>query len=134
MIMEETQKLAQFSVPGGSNGPQSLAAPSGVPEGLRGGLETSGTAFFQTVVNNLIIVGSFLALVMVIISGTQYIMSRGEPEKLASAKRRFMFAIIGLVIMLAAFFIVRVIIFISGGNFEDFLNPSILLNGGSALE
>ncbi len=125
--MEETQKLAQFSVPGGSNGPQSLAAPSGVPEGLRGGLETSGTAFFQTVVNNLIIVGSFLALVMVIISGTQYIMSRGEPEKLASAKRRFLFAIVGLVVMLGAFFIVRVIVFITGGDFNQFANPASML-------
>jgi type IV secretory pathway VirB2 component (pilin) len=126
--MEETQKLAQFSVPGGSNGPQSLAAPSGVPEGLRGGLETSGTAFFQTVVNNLIIVGSFLALVMVIISGTQYIMSRGEPEKLASAKRRFLFAIVGLVVMLGAFFIVRVIVFITGGDFNQFANPASMLS------
>jgi len=126
--MEETQKLAQFSVPGGSTGPQSLAAPSGVPEGLRGGLETSGTAFFQTVVNNLIIIGSFLALVMVIISGTQYIMSRGEPEKLASAKRRFLFAIVGLVVMLGAFFIVRVIVFITGGDFNQFANPASMLS------
>jgi hypothetical protein len=125
--MQGAQKLAQFKIPGGSAGPTEVAAPSGVPEGLRGGLETSGTAFFQTIVNNLIILGSFLALVMVIISGTQYIMSRGEPEKLASAKRRFMFAIIGLVIMLGAFFIVRVIVFITGGDFDQFVNPASML-------
>jgi hypothetical protein len=126
--MVDSQKLAQFSVPGGSSGPQELVAPSGVPEGLRGGLESSGTAFFQTIVNNLIILGSFLALVMVIISGTQYIMSRGEPEKLASAKRRFLFAIVGLVIMLGAFFIVRVIVFVTGGDYDQFVNPTQMLN------
>lgn len=125
--MENAQKLAQFKIPGGSTGPTEFVAPSGVPEGLRGGLETSGTAFFQTIVNNLIILGSFLALVMVIISGTQYIMSRGDPERLNKAKRRFLFAIVGLVVMLAAFFIVRVIVFITGGDFNQFVNPASML-------
>jgi hypothetical protein len=125
MILAE--KLAQFKVPGGSAGPQDLAAPSGIPIALRGGLESSGTTFFQTIVNNLIILGSFLALVMVIISGIQWIMSRGDPIGIASAKRRFFFAIIGLIVMLGAFFVVRVIIFITGGNWQDFLNPAKML-------
>lgn len=126
--MADVTKLAQFKVPGGSDGPQDLQAPSGVPEALRGGLETSGTAFFQTIVNNLIILGSFLTLVMVIISGIQWILSRGDPQKVAGAKRRFYFAVVGLLVMLSAFFIVRVIVFITGGNWEDFLSPSRLLN------
>lgn len=126
--MTNVTKLAQFKVPGGSSGPQDLAAPSGVPEALRGGLENSGTAFFQTIVNNLIILGAFLALMMVIFSGVQWMMSRGDPQRIASAKRRLFFAIIGLIVMLGAFFIVRVIIFITGGNWQDFLNPSKLLN------
>jgi hypothetical protein len=126
MILAE--KLAQFKVPGGSAGPIDLAAPSGVPKALRGGLENSGTAFFQTIVNNLIILGSFLALVMVIISGIQWMMSRGDPQVIASAKRRFFFAIVGLIVMLGAFFIVRVIVFLTGGNWQDFLNPSKMLN------
>ena len=119
-------KLAEFSIPGGSTA-QTLVAPSGLPQAFRGGLANSGTVFFQTVINNLIIVGSFLALVMVIISGMQWIISRGDPERIASAKSRFFFAIIGLLIMLAAFFIVRVVIFITGGNFQDFLSPSKML-------
>jgi len=125
--MEGSVKLAQFKMPGGSAGPVEVSAPSGIPEGLRGGLETSGTAFFQTVVNNLIILGSFLALLMVIISGIQWIMSRGEAERIAAAKRRFYFAIIGLVVMLAAFFIVRVIVFITGGDSAQFMNPASML-------
>lgn len=121
------EKLAQFKMPGGSAGPQDLVAPSGIPTALRGGLESSGTAFFQTIVNNLIILGTFLALVMVIISGIQWITSRGNPQGIASAKSRFFFAVIGLIVMLGAFFIVRVIVFITGGNWEDFLNPSKML-------
>lgn len=128
--MENSQKIAQFSVPG-SSGSQPLNAPEGVPQALRGGLESSGNAFFQTVVNNLIILGSFLALVMVMISGIQWIMSRGDPQKVASAKRRLFFAIIGLLIMLGAFFIVRVIIFITGGDYNQFMNPSQMLNSSS---
>lgn len=126
--MSVVTKLAQFKVPGGSEGPQDLAAPSGIPKALQGGLQTSGTAFFQTVVNNLIILGSFLTLMMVIISGVQWIMSRGDPSKIAAARQRFFFAIVGLLVMLSAFFVVRVIIFITGGNSQDFLNPSKLLN------
>ena len=126
--MEGTSKLAQFTIPGGSAGPQEMVAPSGIPEGIQGGLETSGTAFFQTIVNNLIILGSFLALLMVIISGIQWIMSQGDIEKIASAKRRFYFALLGLVIMLGAFFIVRVIITITGGDANLFFNPASMLN------
>lgn len=126
--MEHSLKLAQFKIPGGSSGPQDLLAPSGIPKALTGSLEDSGSLFFQTIINNLIILGSFLALLMVIISGIQWILSRGNPEKIASAKRRFLYAIIGLVIMLSAFFIVRVIIFITGGNWQEFLNPVKLLN------
>lgn len=129
--MENLQKLAQFKIPGGSAGGQDLQAPSGIPKTFQGGLETSGSAFFQTVINNLIILGSFLALIMVIISGIQWIISRGDPIQIASAKKRFFFAVVGLLIMLGAFFIVRVVIFITGGNWEDFLNPSKLLNNES---
>lgn len=120
-------KIAQFQIPGGSAGPVEVAAPSGIPPGLRGGLETSGTAFFQTIVNNLIIIGSFLALLMVIFSGIQWIMSSGDPVRVASAKRRFMFAIIGLIVMLGAFFIVRVIVWITGGDTAQFMNPASML-------
>ena len=126
--MENATKLAQFKMPGGSAGPQEVVAPSGIPEGLRGGLEDSGTAFFQTVVNNLIILGAFLALLMVIFAGIQWIMSKGDPERVASARRRFMFAIIGLVVMLGAFFIVRVIVTLSGGDAGMFFNPASMLN------
>lgn len=129
--MLNSQKLAQFKVPGGSDGPQTLTAPSGIPEAFRGGLETSGTAFFQTIINNLIILGSFLTLVMVIISGIQWMMSRGDPERIASARKRFLFAIIGLLVMLGAFFIVRVIVFITGGDWQSFLNPSKLINSNN---
>src|SRR3989338_2666123 len=53
--MSQIVKLAQFKVPGGSAGSQDLVAPAGIPKALQGGLENSGTAFFQTIVNNLII-------------------------------------------------------------------------------
>lgn len=122
-----TQMLAQFKMPGGSAGPVEVAAPSGIPQALRGGLQDSGTAFFQTIVNNLILLGAFLALIMVIFAGIQWIMSRGDIEKIASAKRKLFFAVIGLVIMLGAFFIVRVIITLTGGDSAQFLNPAGML-------
>ena len=125
-------KIAQFTIPGGSAGPTEITPPEGIPPGWRGGLEESGTAFFQTVVNNLILLGTFLALVMVIISGIQWIMSRGDPIRIASAKSRLFYAIIGLIVMLGAFFIVRVIVFIMGGDNNQFLNPASMLNEAPA--
>lgn len=50
-----------------------------------------------------------LGAVMIVVSGILYLLSAGSPEKLATARKAFMYAIMGIVIGLAATAIVSVI-------------------------
>ncbi len=54
------------------------------------------------VLDMLLRIGGFLAVISIIIAGVQYITSMGEPEKGASARKRLTNSLIGLVIILIA--------------------------------
>ncbi len=111
---------------------QNLATPSGIPEGLSGDIGNSGAAFFQTGINLLLYAATALSIMMLMWGGIQWITSSGDPERLAAAKRKITFAIIGLVVSVGAFFIVRVIIIVLGGNADNLLNPAVLFNATSS--
>ena len=115
-------KLA-LTLPGSTYAPaEKLATPSGIPHALTGDISTSGAVFFQTGVSWLLYIAATLAILMLMWGGIQWITSSGDPAKLASAKRKITMAIIGLVIALSAFFIVKVIITVLGGNSATFFN------------
>lgn len=109
-----------FAVPGSST---SLVAPSNIPSGLQGSASSSGTAVFQLTTNLLLSFAAFLALAILIFAGIQWITSGGDSEKLAVAKSRIKYAIIGLVIVTLSFFIVRIVITILGGDSSGAFNP-----------
>lgn len=50
-----------------------------------------------------------LTLMMVVFGGLKYVLSRGEPEAIAKAKGTILYAIIGLIVCLAAFAIVSTV-------------------------
>ncbi|KKQ08888.1 MAG: hypothetical protein US19_C0018G0005 [Candidatus Daviesbacteria bacterium GW2011_GWB1_36_5] len=74
------------------------------------------------------IAGVMIALIVVVISGIQMITSQGDSFKLASAKKRLMFGILGLVLVVGAFFIVRIVFTILRLPQDYLFNPSALLN------
>lgn len=122
-----------LNLPGASGqATQKLASPSGLPAALGGDFSTSGVALFQTGVSLLLYIATALAILMLMWGGIQWITSSGDPEKLASAKKKLTFAVIGLVISIGAFFIVRVIITILGGNAGNLLNPATIFNATSS--
>jgi len=55
------------------------------------------------------IVGS-VSLLMVVIGGTRYILSEGDPQAMSKAKGTVVYAILGLAITLAAFSIVTLVV------------------------
>lgn len=57
---------------------------------------------FPTFWSILLIIAIVLAVILFLIGGIQFIMSGGDKEKLASAKKRIMTALIGLLIVLSA--------------------------------
>lgn len=63
-----------------------------------------------TVVNAVLFFGGFVALTFIVIGGFRYVISAGDPQKVAAAKDTIIYAIIGLIIAIAAFTIVNLVI------------------------
>ena len=98
-----------------------IEAPRGVPTG---GMDT-GQKIIQMGLNFLFAGGIIIAVIIVIYSGIQWILSGGEKEQIQQARARLTYSIIGLVVITAAFTIVRLIITILGGKPSLFpLGPS----------
>lgn len=64
----------------------------------------------STVVNILSILGAFLAVIVIIIGGTKMIVSSGDANSVASARRTVLYAVISLAIIGGAQLAVRFII------------------------
>ena len=108
-------KLAQFKI-SGQNGAENVPVPNGIPSALQGGLETSGKKILQASLEWLFIIAAVLSLIFIILSGIQWITSGGDPSKIADAKKRLMYSIIGLIVVATAFLIVRLISSVLGVN------------------
>ncbi len=68
------------------------------------------TKFITLVVNIISIIVGFVAVVMIIWGGMKYVTSGGESGKITSAKNTIMYALIGLVVVALAQFIVRFVL------------------------
>lgn len=79
------------------------------------GCDTSGTSFSlsgiaASAVNIFSWVVGIVAVIMIIVGGFKYITSGGSSEKIGSAKNTLIYAIIGLIIVALAQFIVHYVI------------------------
>ncbi len=107
-------RLLSLTLPGGK-----IEAPSGIPTG---GLSGKGGDAINLAIQLIFVVGIVLAVAFVIISGIQWIISGGDKTKLQAARGRLTYAIVGLVVILGAFFIVSTVTSLLGGNPRFFLN------------
>lgn len=64
----------------------------------------------QTVVEIAFAIASMVALIVIIIAGIQFMLSRGDPQKAATARNAIIYAAIGLVICMSAYSLVRFVI------------------------
>ncbi|PIY94310.1 MAG: hypothetical protein COY68_02995 [Candidatus Levybacteria bacterium CG_4_10_14_0_8_um_filter_35_23] len=89
-----------------NNGQDWIITP---PNGVPGGGPGSGEFIIRFVIGSLLIGAILIALVFLIWGGLDYITSEGQKEKISRAKRKLTFAIVGLIIVFLAFFIVTFI-------------------------
>jgi len=68
------------------------------------------TAIIKTVINIISVVVGVVAVIMIVFGGLKYITSGGESSNVSSAKNTILYAIIGLVIVAMAQFIVRFVL------------------------
>ncbi|HUS25862.1 MAG TPA: hypothetical protein VMY99_00765 [Nevskiaceae bacterium] len=86
--------------------------------GQLGGVGCGGQSSLQTTIKNLInlfsaIVG-IAAIVMIIVSGFKYITSQGDGNAVHTARNTLVYAVVGLVVVAMAQFIVRFVLAKSG--------------------
>ncbi len=62
------------------------------------------------VINLLSAIAGIAAVIMIIISGIRYISSQGEAQAVSGAKRGLMYAVVGLIVVALAQFIVRFVL------------------------
>lgn len=67
-------------------------------------------SLIELIVNLLSVVVGVVAVIMIIISGLKYVTSGGDSSKIASAKSTLIYAIIGIIIVALAQFIVRFVV------------------------
>ena len=90
-------------------------APTGLTEGssaAAGTLSGNGisiTSLLTTVTDTLIFIVGAISVIMIIIGGIRYVVSAGNATHVTAAKNTIMYAIVGLVISIAAYAIVTFI-------------------------
>ena len=86
-------------------GGETINAPNGIPNGNLGSLQD----ILANAIVLFIIAGSFLLVIYIVWAGIQWITSSGDKAKLAAARGRLTWAIIGLVVIFSSFFIINAI-------------------------
>lgn len=70
----------------------------------------AGSSQIETVLQVVFIIAGVVSVFMITIAGLNYVISSGDPQKTAKAKDTILYAVIGLVISVLSFTIVRFVI------------------------
>ncbi len=105
VTVQSLQGVAFAAVPDALENGTRAASPTGAQENL---FDTGGV--FQRIADFLIFLVGALSVIFLIIGGLRYVVSSGNSSQVESAKNTILYAIIGLVVAIAAFAIVRFVI------------------------
>lgn len=94
-----------------------IARGTGVPTNLADG----DGSLVKRIINTLLLAIAVVSVVMLIIGGFRYVISGGQKESVTAAKNTILYAIVGLLIAIFAYAIVKFVIDIalSGGGATD---------------
>lgn len=89
---------------------QSAFAGDQTPLGIPNPLSTDSIPGFVSLLLGIVIqIGGIFSVFFLIYSGFEYVMASGNPEKVSSAHRTFLYTVIGIAILLGAAVLARVI-------------------------
>jgi hypothetical protein len=71
---------------------------------------TEGGSRIVTVINVALVTAGSVAVLIIVLSGIRYIISRGDPQSITKAKNSILYAVIGLVICMSAGAIVNFVL------------------------
>jgi hypothetical protein len=73
-------------------------------------------AFFQVIAGALLMLSGGLAVIVVTIGGIMYITSRGNQQQMEMAKNTLVWGVLGILIIIFSYFIVRFVLTVVTGN------------------
>ena len=99
---------------GGSSGGIGGGAGSGATDGNSPLCDAAGTDklpdLVKNIVNLLLTILGFIAVIMIIIGGIRYTTSNGDPANTKAAKDTVLYAVVGLVVAILAYAIVNFVV------------------------
>ncbi len=90
---------------------------------LNGGTISFAT-LFNSIINVILVIAGFLAIVYLIFSGIRYITSAGNADQAKAARQGIINAVIGIAVVVASFVIVRLVAQATGGAVQTINNGS----------
>jgi hypothetical protein len=100
-------KILSLTVPGSNGNKFTVTGPDGI---ISGGLKSAnGKHFLANAIELLLIAVVILALIVIIYSGIQYILSQGDKTKIQVARNRLIYAIVGMILAFLSFSIISII-------------------------
>lgn len=114
-------KYFSLKLPDPQGTPKALEGPPQIPTG---GLSGAGEGIIQLIINLLFVFGIAIALISILYSAIQWIVSRGEKEKIQNARNRLIYSLIGLTIIFIAFLIINLIFTLIGKELFTILSGS----------
>lgn len=107
--MNKLKKITIFVLAGLIISPLALAMSYPEMGGIEINSETTAAQYVVYFFNFAIAIGAFFAVVILVMAGMEYVMAKGDPGKLSSAKDKIKNAALGLVILLASYMILNTI-------------------------
>lgn len=87
-----------------------LAAAPAYAEGLQNPLQYDNiTSFIAGALKALVVIALPIITLFIVISGFMFVFARGNPSKLAEAKKNFLFVILGAILILGAWVLATLI-------------------------
>ncbi|MBI2034526.1 MAG: hypothetical protein HYT11_02215 [Candidatus Levybacteria bacterium] len=79
------------------------------------------------IINGFLFFSGTVAMFFIIFAGIKYLISRGDPKQIEGAKKTLTYAIVGLIVVLSAFFIINFLGYITGVelDFPKFPEPNL---------
>lgn len=81
------------------------------------GTSATLSTLVNPLINNILIISGILALGTILVSGFSFISASGDKNKTAQASQSLTYGIIGLVVVVAAFLVTRIVGALLGFNF-----------------
>lgn len=95
---------------GGSSGVGTITPPAGtVPFATGGNPTTMVAGVVKALISLLIIVAFIIAVIWLIIAGIQFVLGGGDPKAVSAAWSRIYWGLIGLVVVLGSFAIIKIV-------------------------